>query len=355
MKKIAISILLALAVAAQCIVLTGCGTGSETERETAVRTITDMEGRSVEIPEQIERVACQSSTCEAVIISMGKASLLMGTTDYTEEDSFAYQLFPELSEVDKLVDDMSVEEMLEKDVQVVFVKDTNKIEKYEEAGLPVIYVDLDTVEGTKKGIQIIGDVIGTPNQAQKCVEYINEKEQLVQDRLHNTENTTFTAYYSRAKYAESNLLTTYAASHIYSEWIGFSGGDVITKDMELAETKGGVTINAEELIESDPDVIFVGGYYRNSVYRDTLSGEYSDVLRAVRENRVYLVPTSVTDWSVGSCELGLVTLWCAQKTEPDLFADIDMTQELIEFYKEIAGIDVSEDLAKAILNSEDDQ
>ena len=351
MNKKIMAIMSTVLIVMQCIMLTGCSTGWESSEENTTRTVVDMEGRSVEIPVQIERVACQSSTCEAVIISLGKASLLMGTTDYTEEDSFAYQLFPALSEVEKLADDMSVEEMLEKDVQVVFVKDTNKIEKYEDAGLPVIYVDLDTVDGTKEGIQIIGDVIGARDQAQKCVNYISEKEKLVTERLSGAADAAFTAYYSRAKYAESNLLTTYAAGHIYSDWIGFSGGTVITKDMELAETKGGVTINGEELVSADPDVIFIGGYYRNDVYRAAMSGEYSSVLSAIRENRVYLVPTSVTDWSVGSCELGLVTLWCAQQVAPDLFADIDMIQEMVFFYKEVSGIDVSEDLAKAILNS----
>lgn len=348
MKRKIIAVVLTLATLALCAAIAGCGTQNHSA---GTRTIVDMAERTVEIPETIERVACQSSTCEAVIISLGKATLLVGTTDYTDEASIAFQLFPALSQVTKLTDDMSVEEMLKNNVQVVFVKDTNKIEKYEEAGLPVIYVDLDTAAGTKDGIKIIGEVIGAAEQAQKCVDYISNAEQLVKDRFAGTQSNGFTAYYSRAKYAESNLLTTYAASHIYSEWIGFSGGTVITKDMELAETKGGVVINGEELVSADPDIIFVGGYYRNSVYNDALTGEYSEVLNAVKNKTIYMVPTSVTDWSVGSCELGLTTLWCAQLVAPELFADIDMTTEVITFYKDVAGIDVSEDLANAILNS----
>lgn len=345
-KIIALTVVLAMLMAS--VALTGC---NEHSAEGDTRTITDMAGRTVEIPTEIERVACQSSTCEAVVISLGKATLLVGTTDYTDEESYAYQLFPELSQVAKLTDDMSVEEMLKKNVQVVFVKDTNKIEKYEEAGLPVVYVDLDTVSGTKDGILIIGEVIGATEQAQRCVDYINNAENLVKERFEDAGYSEYTAYYSRAKYAESNLLTTYAASHIYSEWIAASGGTVITKDMDLAETKGGVMINGEELVSSDPDIIFIGGYYRNSVFDEAMSGEYSEVLQAVQSGNVYMVPTSVTDWSVGSCELGLTTLWCAQLVAPDLFADIDMASEVVSFYADVAGIDISSDLANAILNS----
>lgn len=350
MKNFFIKIIsLVLVVLVLCTAFVGCSNNKESSSN-ETRTIIDMANRTIEIPENIERVACQSSTCEAVIISLGKGSLLVGTTDYTDETSVAYQLFPELSSVAKLTDDMSVEEMLERNVQVVFVKDTNKIEKYEEAGLPVVYVDLDTVDGTKDGIKIIGDVIGVKEQAEKCVDYINDKEKLITERFANSE-VTYTAYYSRAKYAESNLLTTYAANHIYSEWIGISGGTVITKDMDLAETKGGVLINAEELISANPDIIFVGGYYRNTVYNDALVGEYSDILNAIKNKKIYMVPTSVTDWSVGSCELGLTSLWCAQLVAPDLFSDINMTDEVISFYKDIAGIEISEELANTILNS----
>lgn len=346
MKK-SLALLLAMTIIISAVLLSGCGQTNQSKTDTT-RTITDMAGRKVEIPGSVERIACQSSTCEAVIISLGKATLLVGTTDYTDENSFAFKLFPELSDVTKLDDDMSVEEMLQNDVQVVFVKDTNKIEKYEEAGIPVIYVELDTVEGTKGGIKIIGDVIGAQSQAEKCVDYIINCENMVKERI---DSSSFSAYYSRAKYAESDLLTTYSAGHIYSEWIALSGGSVITKDMELAETKGGVVINGEELVNSNPDVIFIGGYYRNSVYDEAMSGEYSAVLNAIANNKVFMVPTSVTDWSVGGCELGLTTLWCAQMTAPEQFEDINMTERLIAFYKDVAGITVTEELANDILNS----
>lgn len=180
MKKL-ISIMFATIMIVSLMALTGCGQKNEGDQNT-VQTITDMVGRTVEIPANVERVACQSSTCEAVIISLGKSTLLVGTTDYTDEKSFAFELFPELSNVKKLADDMSVEEMLENEVQVVFVKDKNKIEKYEEAGIPVIYVELDTIAGTKEGINIIGNVIGAQDQAETCVNYIINCESIVREK-----------------------------------------------------------------------------------------------------------------------------------------------------------------------------
>lgn len=82
-----------------------------------------------------------------------------------------------------------------------------------------------------------------------------------------------------------------------------------------------------------------------------MTGEYNSVLNAIKDNNVFIVPTSVTDWSVGGCELGLTILWCAKQVNPEAFSDIDMINELISFYKDVAGVTVSEDLANAILNS----
>lgn len=96
----------------------GCASKNGVESgETIV--ITDMAGNTVELPTNIEKIACQSSTCEAAIIILGKGALLIGSTDYTDETTFAYKLYPELSTVRKCEDDLSVEEMLEAKVDFV--------------------------------------------------------------------------------------------------------------------------------------------------------------------------------------------------------------------------------------------
>lgn len=351
MKKL-IGIILAIALVLSS--LAGCASNNVPENEDTI-TVTDMAGNTVELPMDIEKIACQSSTCEAAIITLGKGGLLIGTTDYTDETTFAYQLYPELSTVRKCEDDLSVEEMLEAKVDVVFVKDTNKIEKYQNAGMKVVCLDFDTVEGTKKSIALLGTILDVTERSDKCLAYIDRCETLIAERLGGDETRSFTAYYSRAKYEDSNLLTTYAAGHIYSEWIATSGGTVITKDMELHETKGGVLLNGEELVNADPDIIFIGGYYRNSVYEEAMSGEYCDTLTAIKENKVYVIPTSISDWSVGACEIGLVTLWCATVVYPELFSDIDMAEEIIAFYKDVADVTVSRELAEAILTSNENK
>ena len=324
---------------------------STEELTNSKKTITDMIGNTVKIDKNIERVACQSSTCEAAIISLGKAEVLVGTTDYTDEESFAYDLYGKLKQVQNLTDDMSVEEMLEKNVQLVIVKDTNKIDKYKTAGLPVVCLDFDTVDGTKPSIKILGDILGQEERAENCVNYIERCERIVTERIKESGVDEFTAYYARAKYEDSDITTTYAAGHIYSEWIGMSNGKVITADMDLKETKGGVHINGEELILANPDHIFVGGYYRNDVLESAKKGKYSNVLEALENDSAHIVPTSVTDWSVGCCELGLVILWCAKTVYPDLFEDIDMVNEVKTFYKDVSGITVSDELAEKILTS----
>lgn len=57
----------------------GCASKNGVESgETIV--ITDMAGNTVELPTNIEKIACQSSTCEAAIITLGKGALLISDT-----------------------------------------------------------------------------------------------------------------------------------------------------------------------------------------------------------------------------------------------------------------------------------
>lgn len=160
----------------------GCASNDNVESGKTI-TVTDMAGNTVELPTNIDKIACQSSTCEAAIITLGKGALLIGTTDYTDETTFAYQLYPELSTVRKCEDDLSVEEMLEANVDVVFVKDTNKIEKYQNAGMKVVCLDFDTVEGTKKSIELLGTILDVTERSNKCLAYIENAKLLLQKDL----------------------------------------------------------------------------------------------------------------------------------------------------------------------------
>ena len=46
----------------------------------------------------------------------------------------------------------------------------------------------------------------------------------------------------------------------------------------------------------------------------------------------------------------LVLLWMAKQNQPELFADIDMDEEMKEFYKKFYNVDLSEDDLEKIYN-----
>jgi hypothetical protein len=60
-------------------------------------------------------------------------------------------------------------------------------------------------------------------------------------------------------------------------------------------------------------------------------------IAAVRNHRLYVNPQGVYVWSVRSAESALQPLWAAKTFHPDLFADIDMTNEVRQSYPFLSG------------------
>ena len=117
--------------------------------------------------------------------------------------------------------------------------------------------------------------------------------------------------------------------------------------LEVLDSRGNPTVQVEVVTEggfSGLAIVPSGastGSFEAIELRDQDEKRYSGkgVLDAVKNKNVFVVPTSVTDWSVGSCELGLTILWCAKQIAPEQFSDIDMVEELISFYNHKSDVD----------------
>jgi iron complex transport system substrate-binding protein len=65
-------------------------------------------------------------------------------------------------------------------------------------------------------------------------------------------------------------------------------------------------------------------------------------LRAVQEGEVYLTPQGVCPWDVFGPEQALMPLWMGKTLYPELFEDVDLEQEVRDFYLEFFGYEVSD-------------
>jgi iron complex transport system substrate-binding protein len=62
-------------------------------------------------------------------------------------------------------------------------------------------------------------------------------------------------------------------------------------------------------------------------------------LQAVQSEAIYGFPGDIFSWGQSEPRWILGVTWLAAKIQPDLFPDLDMQQEAIEFFSEMYGMD----------------
>ena len=180
----------------------------------------------------------------------------------------------------------------------------------------------------KKSVSIMTEIIGgdAPKIAQKFNEYFDDN---LKKALSKTDKIAASDRPKVLHIADGkNLFKVDGANTIIDERIRVAGGqNTVQKAGNMLE------INAEEIPNTDPDVIIVGRttpdilkkMYENPIYAGT---------KAVKNKKVYVNPTGVFSRDRYGAEGALQILWAAKTLHPKLFGDIDLRAEAKKFYKD---------------------
>ena len=74
-------------------------------------------------------------------------------------------------------------------------------------------------------------------------------------------------------------------------------------------------------------------------------------LKAVKNDQVYATPSGVFYWDMGIQKI-LLVMDMAKTLHPDKFKDLDMAQEVMEFYEKFFNYSLTREEAEQILNRE---
>lgn len=106
------------------------------------------------------------------------------------------------------------------------------------------------------------------------------------------------------------------------------------------------TLTIEQIMNWDPEIIFMGRMDDTGIIldNDAWSG-----ITAVENGDVYLSPSGVFHWDY-SGESVLLMLYLAKNIQPDLFADLNMEDEIQNYYETFYGYTLSDENIQNILN-----
>ena len=345
------------------LILAACGGNTADNAETNTdngssqantRTITDSAGRTVEIPETVERIVCVNVGALRYTCYMQAQDLVVGVEDYEQEPTMSrlynYVNFDQFSSLPVVGSNGEhyPEAIITADPDVIIMtasddKDANSLQ--DKTGIPVVVVpgsDTTLDKGAYETIRIMGEVYGKEERAEELTAYLDSVKADLEERT--------------ASVADADKPTVYVGGVSFKGHHGFEGTEagygpfVLIHANNLADTTGqtgAFDIDTEQVLAWDPDVIFLDFNGMSLINEDYAKNpDYYQGLTAVREGRVYSQISFRS--SASNLETALADAYYAATTPyPEQFADIDPVEKAGEIFTTLLSANPYEDLKEA--------
>lgn len=354
MKK---SIALILVVVFAVCMFAGCESKEEqaspspgqSDETATTRTITDMVGRTVEIPASVEKIVPLGNT-PRMITYLGLAGKAVGiggmaadkispVTAYAYANKDLWANLPVVGTDAAGATDYYPEQIIAVAPDVILCSYTAELadEIQTKTGIPTVAVAMGTLFGEdyEQALRLLADVCGVQDRAEEVITYIDDCLKELADRTADVPDTD--------KPTVLGAAATFKGAHgiegVYSKYAVFNAiaaNDVTTGIFDAA---GGVLIDKEQVLGWDPQYIFLDSGGVGLVKQDyTAAPDFYKQLQAVNNGNVYQYPSSTSYYS--NVEIPLVnSYYVASLIYPEQFKDINFEEKANEIFKFFIGAD----------------
>jgi ABC-type Fe3+-hydroxamate transport system, periplasmic component len=313
------------------------------------RMVTDMAGRTVEIPDRAERVACLEVLCYPRMFMLGADARIAVMHDTAAPWMTATN--PRVASIPRMVGDANVEDLLARKTDLAFFRyaPEQTLARLSAAGIPALVAqplrppetEREFLDNSRRMVRLFGQVLGGEAEirAEDWCAYFDERVRFVTTRV----SAIPAAKRVRLYYVRGPQALSTQGRGGYTYWTGIlAGADMVVRHTPLAD-KGLVAM--EDVVRWDPDVILVGRQYPLDVVRDDPRWR---TISALRNDRVHATPEGVFYWD-GGPETVLLMQFIAKLLYPDLFTDFDMVAEVKAYYARFYRARLSDaDVAKLL-------
>ena len=307
--------------------LMGCGkeVPISTEKSETI-TLTDQMDREVILPEEITKIVSCYYTATSSLIALGAEDKLVGIEIGAENRELYKQAAPELLELPAVGSgksfNMEQTLALTPDVVIMPTRLAEYIPTLEEAGIAVVVVSPESNEELLEMFDILGQVSGMEENAEKLHGFYDEKlTQIKELDLQPTQKVYLSS--------NSSYLST-ATSKMYQNYlIETAGGINVSSDLVDSYW---ANISPEQLQNYNPDVWFVvygSSYNIEEIYGD----ERLENINAVENGAVFQIPDALEGWDYPTPSAILGVLWATNILHPEAYTKEMLQEDTTEFYK----------------------
>ena len=336
------------------------GKKEEASPKAGKRTVTNLDGSTIEVPGEVTSVAAIFGPSYERIVVVGAENTITCDGDFHISgwpwSNVVYKRLNDVPGIPNAHSDLNVEDLVAQGVQVVFCfPNPAQAEAINNAGMVAIpMASTGKFRDIADSIALYANVFGTDDaakQAKAYSDYFDDTVSMVKERTKGVADAERPSVYL----AYTDLLHGYGSKSDMVEVIELAGGKLTSISLEGGSN---IEVTAEQIIEWNPDYIFVdhAGSSGNASAEDAIAealstGDFNNVT-AVKNDQVHATPTGVFFWDAGIQKI-LYLVYLAKNLHPDLFEDIDMKKTLIDFYEKFYDYKLSDDQATRILNHQD--
>ncbi len=332
--------------------ITEAPTTTTTTDAPSIRTITDMFGRTVTVPAEINRVLT-TGPVEMELVYMlapdklaGLAFTFNGTTPYVPEKYLSLPVVGGWFGTQT----GNYETFIAANPDIVLDGSSTSIEERQQkfGTIPVVGVDSgDLMFNYAPLIRFLGDLLGVPEQAQQLINYYVDAMGYVNSitaGIHYADRIKI--YYAEGK----DGLSTDPIGSQHTALIAFCGG-INVADVQLMQGYGMASVSMEQILLWNPDMIIVGRGSQASLYSTIMKDARWNQLGAVKNGKVCIRPDNPFSWfdgPPGPCQI-IGMYWMINKLYPEQTKSLDLNGKVKEFYSKFLHYELSNNQVNSLL------
>jgi iron complex transport system substrate-binding protein len=342
-----IACIIAIVVLLSATLIYALGSGNLSSSSGNTVSITDVAGRTVQVPAQVNKVV--GTGCSArEIVYLNASDKLVGIEQIETNSTGGWgtQLpytiaHPELMKLPVVgnakTDTVNYEKIAELKPDVVFAgtaEQANAIQS--KTGIPtlVAYVGAvgtsDQMNTYKDSLKMMGKVLGKEDRAEELIGYIDSTQEDLEKRTSNI-NSNKTVYLAgQAFYGAHGITST---NPYYPPFVMLNASNVASGINDTNATIHAIQIDKEQLIKWNPDFIFVEGGSIPAIENETAKNPEYQNIAAIKNGDVYGVLTYCL-YSYNKDEMFANAYYIGKVLYPEQFKDVDPEKKAAEIFTE---------------------
>ncbi|MFN2364415.1 MAG: ABC transporter substrate-binding protein [Halarsenatibacteraceae bacterium] len=304
----------------------------------STRQVTDMLGREVEIPSEINRIATSYTPATLFVVALGAQDKLVAAGKGMPKQQIFNELAPEIEDLPEISggSGINLESVAALDPDLIIISPHGgaaaEADRLESIGYPTVIINPEGFYQVAETFEFLGKTLNLEEKAAEISGLYQEIEEITAKTRELSDSEK-----KRVYFANSQLLDTVGANMLQSDLIKIAGGINPAEEVK----SGFIEASSEQLIEWDPDLVILSQFYRGEL-ADLYDSPGYQGIAAFKSNNLKRIPSNIEPWDFPGPASGLISVWLAEKLYPEHYSELDLLKFTDKFYNKIYGQTFSE-------------